>query len=82
VKPQLFIEGNHRTGALLMSYVLVRDGQLPFVLTVENAAAYFAPSAAIRDTAKTGPAFLRHLVNRPRLTALLVDRADRRYLKT
>ena len=26
-KPQLFIEGNHRTGALLMSYVLLRDGE-------------------------------------------------------
>ena len=25
-KPQLFIEGNHRTGALLMSYILLRDG--------------------------------------------------------
>src|SRR5262245_56546128 len=31
--PQLFIEGNHRTGALLMSYVLLREGEPPFVLS-------------------------------------------------
>jgi hypothetical protein len=31
--PQLFIEGNHRTGALVMSYLLCREGEPPFVLT-------------------------------------------------
>ncbi len=46
-RPQLFIEGNHRTGALLISYILVRDGQPPFVLTPENAKDFFDPSAAI-----------------------------------
>ena len=79
--PQLFIEGNHRTGALVMSYFLVREGQPPFVLSVDNAATYFARSAAIRDSAKTGPAaFLRQIVGRRRLAALLVDRANRPYL--
>lgn len=80
-RPQLFIEGNHRTGALLMSYVLVREGQPPFVLSVDNAAAYFDLSAAIRDLAKTGPAmFVRQLVLRRRLAALLVGQAHLRYL--
>jgi prophage maintenance system killer protein len=41
LQPQLFIEGNHRTGTLLMSYVLQRHGYPPFVLTPENAYAYF-----------------------------------------
>ena len=36
-QPQLFIEGNHRTGALIMSYILMRDGKAPFVLSVDNA---------------------------------------------
>ena len=43
-EPELFIEGNHRTGALIMSYILARDGRPPFVLTVDNAKAYFDPS--------------------------------------
>lgn len=41
-KPQLFIEGNHRSGSLIMSYILAQAGQPPFVLTVANAADYFS----------------------------------------
>lgn len=47
-QPQLFLEGNHRTGALLASYILVKDGKPPFVLTKENALAYFNPSTLIK----------------------------------
>jgi hypothetical protein len=54
-EPQLFIEGNHRTGALIMSYLLAREGKPPFVLTVDNAEAYFKPSALIRRTRKSAP---------------------------
>jgi hypothetical protein len=51
-QPQLFFEGNHRTGALLMSSILVRNGKPPFVLTVENAKGYFDPSTLIKLTKK------------------------------
>jgi prophage maintenance system killer protein len=51
-QPQLFIEGNHRTGALIMSYLLARDGSAPFVLSTRNAKAYFDPSTLIKDTTK------------------------------
>lgn len=51
-EPQLFIEGNHRTGALVMSYLLVREGCPPFVLTVDNAKGYFDPSTLITRTRK------------------------------
>lgn len=51
-RPQLFFEGNHRTGALIMSAILARDGKPPFVLTVENAQAYFDPSTMIKSTHK------------------------------
>jgi hypothetical protein len=79
--PQLFIEGNHRVGALVMSYVLVRAGQPPFVLSVENAAAYFEPSTVIRNTGKYSPAMLLRLPGiKRRLAALLRDHADRGYL--
>lgn len=50
--PQLFIEGNHRTGALLMSYILGREGQPPFVLAAKNARDFFNPSSVIKKTKK------------------------------
>ncbi|HSO41547.1 MAG TPA: hypothetical protein VLR47_01670, partial [Rhodospirillales bacterium] len=52
-EPQLYIEGNHRTGALVMSYLLVRDGKPPFVLTSETARGYFDPSTLITKTRKS-----------------------------
>jgi len=47
-QPQLFLEGNHRTGALVASYILAQEGLPPFVLTTKNAAAYFNPSTLIK----------------------------------
>jgi hypothetical protein len=80
-RPQLFLEGNHRTGALAMSYVLVRENEPPFVLTTENAATYFDPSAVIQDTEKQGLAMLfRSPGLTRRLATFLVDHADRKYL--
>ena len=51
-QPQLFIEGNHRTGALIMSYILASEGKPPFVLTKDNAEGYFNPSSVIRRNNK------------------------------
>jgi hypothetical protein len=51
-QPQLFVEGNHRTGALIVSYLLGLDRKPPFVLSVENAKAYFDPSTLIKSTKK------------------------------
>lgn len=51
-QPQLFFEGNHRTGALLMSSILVRNGKPPFVLGLDNAKAYFDPSSLAKKTTK------------------------------
>ena len=45
LQPQLFVEGNHRTGALLISYVLLRNNLPPFVLNIENAKSFFEFSA-------------------------------------
>lgn len=53
-KPQLFIEGNNRSGALIVSYLLLRAGLPPFVLTLANASGYFNPSSVIRNSAKHG----------------------------
>ena len=81
-QPQLYIEGNHRTGALIMSYILVRHGRAPFVLTVENAKAYFDPSTLIKATRKTSTTLLMKL---PRMKKLFADflrqQAHERYIR-
>jgi prophage maintenance system killer protein len=43
-QPQLFLEGNHRTGSLIMSYLLMQEGLSPFVLSYENARHFFEPA--------------------------------------
>ena len=80
-RPQLYIEGNHRTGALIMSAMLVWEGKPPFVLTVKNAKAYFDPSSLAKESRKRS---LQLLLRQPglskRLAALLKDEADRGFL--
>jgi hypothetical protein len=80
-QPQLFVEGNHRTGALVISYVLLSENEPPFVLTPDNAARYFDPSPVIKNTEKQG---LTMRFRSPGLTrqlaGFLVEHADRRYL--
>ena len=51
-QPQLFQEGNHRTGSLIASGILLQEGLPPFVLTRRNAVAYFNPSSRIKFTDK------------------------------
>jgi hypothetical protein len=80
-QPQLYIEGNHRTGALIMSYILARDGKAPFVLTVDNAKAYFDPSTLVKETTKTAATFLMKLPRmKKRFARFLEDQADAKYL--
>ncbi|MGE7098823.1 hypothetical protein ACQKIS_22200, partial [Pseudomonas fulva] len=43
-----------RTGSLIVSYLLMRAGLPPFVLSLENAEGYFNPSSVIRNSAKHG----------------------------
>jgi hypothetical protein len=51
-QPQLYQEGNHRTGSLMASGILLQNGCPPFVLTRQNAVAYFNPSSEIKFTDK------------------------------
>jgi hypothetical protein len=80
-QPQLFIEGNHRTGALIMSYLLAREGQPPFVLTVDNARHFFNPATLVKKSRKHG---LDSLLKLPKLTKrfarFLEDQGDEIYL--
>jgi hypothetical protein len=80
-RPQLFIEGNHRTGALVMSYILAREEHPPFVLSVDNAKAYFDPSILIKETKRHSLGMLIRLPKlKKRFAKLLKDHADERYL--
>ena len=75
--PQLFIEGNHRTGVLVMSHILMSAGRPPVVLSVANARACFEASTALRNTHKNSPVALFRLPGiRRRLAALLQDPDD------
>jgi hypothetical protein len=72
-EPQLFIEGNHRTGALIMSYMLAREGRPPFVLTEKNARGFFDPSSVFKKSSK------RNMVTRVKMPGL--TRAFAEFLK-
>lgn len=80
-QPQLYIEGNHRTGALIMSYILTREGLPPFVLTVDNAKVYFDPSTLVKKTRKRSFAMLYSISGvRRQFARMLQDQADPRFL--
>ena len=80
-EPELFIEGNHRTGALVMSYILACENRPPFVLTAANARAYLDPSTLITETRKQSLAALFRLPKIKRyLSKFLKEQADPKYL--
>jgi hypothetical protein len=80
-RPQLYLEGNHRAGALIMSYMLAREGRPPFVLSVDNARAYFEPSSLVKETRRGSLGMLIRLPKlKKRFAKLLKDNADGRYL--
>ena len=63
-EPQLFIEGNDRTGTLVMRYILAKEGLPPFVLTTANAKAYFEFSELVKKLPRNN---LANLFRLPRL---------------
>lgn len=79
--PQMFVEGNHRTGALIASALLCRHGRPPFVLTPRNAKAYFDPSSLVKSCRKHS---LKALIEIPqlrkRLARLLEEQSERQFL--
>ncbi|HZO43623.1 MAG TPA: hypothetical protein VFE97_30685 [Methylomirabilota bacterium] len=80
-RPQLFVEGNHRTGALAISYILLGGDEPPFVLTPDNAVTYFDPSTVIKNIEKQGLAMRFRSPGLTRqLASFLAEHADRKYL--
>ena len=80
-KPQLYLEGNHRSGALVVSYVLAREGLPPFVLSPENARTYFDPSSLITNTSKHSLSMVfRMPAVRKRFAAFLKEQSNPGFL--
>ena len=80
-EPQLFIEGNHRTAAVIVSQWLVRAGKPPMVLTQHNSKAYFNLSSRLTGCRKRS---LRAALDIPKLrrrfARFLEDEGDSRFL--
>jgi hypothetical protein len=79
--PQLYLEGNHRCGMLIMSYILGREKYPPIVLTPAAAEAFFEPSAAIKQLRKRGlSGILRMRMLTNRFARAIEQHANRDYL--
>ena len=80
--PQLFIEGNQRTGTLVAAYLLARAGRPPMVVTAASEARYRTladRAAAISRTGLTGGLHAHGAASR--LADLIEDCADSRFLR-
>jgi prophage maintenance system killer protein len=81
-EPQMFIEGNDRTGMLVVGYLLAKEGHPPFVLSVGNAKTYFDNSQRIKTMPKNA---LSQLFRMPRLKAGIANyfkqQADQSFLR-
>ena len=80
-KPQLFIEGNHRSASLIVSFLLMREGLPPFVLSTDNIVAFFNPAAVIRRMPKKGLAALFQLPKiKKKYAAFLEEQSSPKFL--
>lgn len=51
-RPQLFLEGNHRTGNIILNYLLVSKNRPPYIVSPETAGRYLDLSGDIKFTSK------------------------------
>jgi hypothetical protein len=80
-EPELFIEGNHRTGVLVMSYILAGNGLPPFVLSPANASEFGLLSTGFAAKRKTGPCLALQMPwLKRRFANFLARHADPAYL--
>ncbi len=69
--PQLFAEGNHRTGSLIANYYLLKKGKDPFVLTPQNAVEFFDLASDVKfQKQDIGSKFKRAIGWRDELTRM------------
>lgn len=49
-RPQLFLEGNHRTGNVILNYLLISKGSAPYIVSAADAHTYLDISGDIKFT--------------------------------
>ncbi|THB64985.1 MAG: hypothetical protein D6B26_04275 [Spirochaetaceae bacterium] len=81
-QPQLFLEGNHRTGNILLNYLLVSANALPFIVTRDSAKNYLDMSGEIKFTNKDNSfdATMKMPGHNKRFRQFLQDTGSDRYL--
>ncbi len=80
-RPQLFLEGNHRTGNILLNYLLLSKNAPPYIVTADNADVYLDVSGDIKFTEKGNfDTALRMPGHRKRFQAFLKEHTDLRYV--
>ncbi|AEJ60885.1 hypothetical protein Spith_0605 [Spirochaeta thermophila DSM 6578] len=80
--PQLFVEGNHRSGNILVNYLLVSEGFPPFIVTPETGYEYLELSGAVKFSSKEKvlDTVLPLKKAKKRLMRLFREHGDARYL--
>lgn len=81
-RPQLFLEGNHRTGNILLNYLLLSKRVPPFIVSAENAHMYLDVSGDIKFAEKGNlDTALRMPGHRKRFQTFLREHADLSFIK-
>ncbi len=82
-QPQLFFEGNHRTGNILLNHMLVTNDHAPFLIDADTAYEYLELSSRIKLSSKksTGDRFFKHPACEKSFEELLTRHAHERWLK-
>ena len=82
-QPQLFLEGNHRTGNILFNYLMVSHGAPPFIITPETAVDYLDISGEMKftDKEKALEYGLKMPGHRKRFVAFLSQHAKTQFLQ-
>lgn len=82
-QPQLFIEGNHRTGNILVNYLLVSKGLPPYIITPDTAKEYLDISGDIKFTDKDNS--IENTIKMPgqkkKFISLLKEHSETRFLE-
>jgi hypothetical protein len=81
-RPQLFLEGNHRTGNIVLNYLMISKGSAPYVVSADDAHTYLDISGDIKftDNGNYLDTALRMPGHRKRFKAFLKERVDERFL--
>jgi len=81
-RPQLFLEGNHRTGNIILNYLLVSKGKDPYIIEAKTAKTYLDLSGNIKFTNNSSSIETAFMMpaHAKRFRAFLKERGNGRFL--